>query len=328
VSRLAQLIKLQDYISRYQIDMNRYPAQFIRMKKSGWERVKTDWESGELVQKWEQIDDSDTVQVEEKKRFSLFKNIFKKNKSMDELDLPIEEKLSDENLDEDQLPDDETTLRFEPNIVYNPQTIEELKKLFVDQFFHFQLKWASSTLLEKSFVDSRYLRDSLLRTILQSLPDNYLVLYYPIMKLKKAPIELDILILTPLECLCITVVERENFAVYIGDSEREHFWLKKVGDTESKVLNPLIQLNRMESIISQVFSQNNVTMPIRKVLLSRNGYIDYPGTVYNLQFIDKRDYPEWIQELKRTASPMKHMQLQAAKAILSHVQTTSYNRIL
>ena len=58
------------------------------------------------------------------------------------------------------------------------KTLEELKKMFIDQFFHFQLKWASSTLREKSYVDPKFLRDTLLRSILQTLPDNYLILYY------------------------------------------------------------------------------------------------------------------------------------------------------
>ena len=325
---MAQLIKLQDYISRYQIDMNRYPAQFIRMKKNGWERVKTEWESGELVQKWEHIEHIKENEIEEKKRFSLIRKLFKKNQTKDEINVPIKKSQNELSIDEEQLPDDETTLFFEPNIVYNPQDIEELKKIFMDQFFHFQIKWASSTLREKSFVNSKFMRDSFLRTVLQSLPDNYLVLYYPVVKLKNAPVELDVVILTPLECLCITVIERENYSVFVGNSEREHFWLKKVGETETKVLNPLIQLNRMETIISKLFSLNNVTMPVRKILLSRNGYFDYPGTLYNLEFIDKRDYPKWIQELKHSTSPMKHMQIQAAKTLLNNVETTSYNRML
>lgn len=30
---MAQLVKIQDYISRYQIDLARYPTQFVRLKK-------------------------------------------------------------------------------------------------------------------------------------------------------------------------------------------------------------------------------------------------------------------------------------------------------
>lgn len=196
--------------------------------------------------------------------------------------------------------------------------------MFIDQFFHFQMKWASSTLREKSYVDPKFMRDTLLRSMLQTLPDNYLVFYYPILRVKKAPIELDIIIMTPTECLCITVLEQESQAVYIANSER--FWLKKDGKNEKKVLSPLIQLNRMEKVVEQIFHQNNIELPIRKVLLTRNGYIDYPGTMYGISFVDKRKFPEWMAQLKHSVSPMKHMQIRGAQAILNTVQTTSFHR--
>lgn len=118
--------------------------------------------------------------------------------------------------DEDIIPEEETTLTFEPKIVYAPQSIHELKRMFIDQFFHFQIKWASSTLREKSYVDPRFMRDSLLRMLLQTLPDNYLLFYYPILQIRKAPIELDVVLMSPTECICITVLEAENQAVYVG----------------------------------------------------------------------------------------------------------------
>ncbi|KHF29248.1 hypothetical protein LR68_02036 [Anoxybacillus sp. BCO1] len=31
---MGQLIKLQDYISRYELDIYHYPSEFIRLKKS------------------------------------------------------------------------------------------------------------------------------------------------------------------------------------------------------------------------------------------------------------------------------------------------------
>ena len=316
-------MKVQDYISRYQIDLARYPTQFVRLKKGQWERVKHQWETGEdfnSYQEWEHIEAEETEQAE-KQRLSFFKKFFSLKKEE-----PIEntvEEITELN-DEDTIPEEETTLFFEPNIVYNPQSIEELKRMFMDQFFHFQIKWASSTLREKSYVDPKYMRDTLLRTLLQKLPDNYLIFYYPILRLKKAPIELDIIIMTPVECLCIAVLEEEDQAVYVGSSER--FWVKKVGKNEKKTLNPLIRLNRMETLVRQLFEQDEIEMPIRKVLLSRNGFIDYPGSVYGVQIVDKRKYSDWLQQIKRTASPMKHMQIRAAQSILKNAQTTSFNR--
>jgi len=317
---MAQLIKLQDYISRYQVDLTRYPTQFIRLKKGQWERVKKEWEQGENLPTWEHIEEEEQIT-----RFAVLKKFFPKRfrKELDTEDIESIE-TTNELTDNPYIPDEETSFHFEANILYQPQTLQDLKKMYMDQFFHFQMKWASSTLREKSYVDPKFVRDQLLRAMLQTLPDNYLILYYPIIKLKKAPVELDILIMTPTECLCITVIENENQAVYIGNGDR--FWIKKVGAEDKKVLNPIIQLDRMETIIKQIFAVSNISMPIRKVLLSRNGYIDYPGSVYNVQLVDKRKFPEWMETIRKSYSPMKHMQIRAAQAILNYVQTTSFNR--
>ncbi|MCH7322450.1 NERD domain-containing protein [Solibacillus sp. MA9] len=323
---MAQLVKLQDYISRYQNDLSRYPTQFIRLKQNQWERVRQQWQTGEVIERWEHIDE-DALLQEEKGRtfFQKFFPFSKKEKVIVQESEEIETvNISGEWAVEDQIPEEDTTLIFEPNIIYEPNTIEELKKMFIDQFFHFQMKWASSTLRERSYVDPKYMRDTLLRAMLQTLPDNYLIFYYPIIRVKKAPIELDIIILTPTECLCITVLEQEEQAVYIANSER--FWMKKVGKNDKKVLSPLIQLNRMEKLLEQMFIQSGIEMSIKKVLLTRNGYIDYPGTMYGTQLVDKRKFPEWMEQLRRSVSPMKHMQIRAAQSILNNVQTTSFHR--
>lgn len=320
---MAQLIKLQDYISRYEIDLARYPTQLIRLKQNQWERIKYQWQTGETIERWEHIEE----EVKEEKKKSLFQKLFPFKKDVPEEEQEDIEKVTISNewaAEGDSHQEEDTTLNFEPNLVYTPKTLEELKKMFIDQFFHFQMKWASSTLREKSYVDPKFMRDTLLRSMLQTLPDNYLVFYYPILRVKKAPIELDIIIMTPTECLCITVLEQESQAVYIANSER--FWLKKDGKNEKKVLSPLIQLNRMEKVVEQIFHQNNIELPIRKVLLTRNGYIDYPGTMYGISFVDKRKFPEWMAQLKHSVSPMKHMQIRGAQAILNTVQTTSFHR--
>lgn len=320
---MAQLIKLQDYISRYEIDLARYPTQFIRLKQNQWERIKYQWQTGETIERWEHIEE----EVKEEKKKSLFQKLFPFKKDVPEEEQEDIEKVTISNewaTEGDSHQEEDTTLNFEPNLVYTPKTLEELKKMFIDQFFHFQMKWASSTLREKSYVDPKFMRDTLLRSMLQTLPDNYLVFYYPILRVKKAPIELDIIIMTPTECLCITVLEQESQAVYIANSER--FWLKKDGKNEKKVLSPLIQLKRMEKVVEQIFHQNNIELPIRKVLLTRNGFIDYPGTMYGISFVDKRKFPDWMAQLKHSVSPMKHMQIRGAQAILNTVQTTSFHR--
>ena len=51
---MAQLVKLLDYISRYENDFTRYPTQYIRLKKYQWERMKTQWENGADLSEWQQ----------------------------------------------------------------------------------------------------------------------------------------------------------------------------------------------------------------------------------------------------------------------------------
>jgi hypothetical protein len=322
---MAQLVKIQDYISRYEIDLARYPTQFIRLKQNQWDRVKHQWQTGEVIEQWQHIEEEDN---QEERKTSIFQRLFpfKKDKefAVEEIEDIEQVNISNEWSSEEMITEEDTTLFFEPNMVYTPKTMEELKKMFIDQFFHFQMKWASSTLRERSYVDPKYMRDTFLRAMLQTLPDNYLIFYYPIIRVKKAPIELDVIIMTPTDCLCITMLEQDEHAVYVANSER--FWVKKVGKTEKKVLSPLIQLNRMEKVVEQLFVQNGVEMPIRKILLTRNGYIDYPGNMYGLQFVDKRKFPDWMQQLKRSVSPMKHMQIRAAQTLLNNVQTTSFHR--
>jgi len=45
---MAQLIKLYDYIWRYEWNMYRYPSQYIRLKKDKWKDLHNDWIDREL----------------------------------------------------------------------------------------------------------------------------------------------------------------------------------------------------------------------------------------------------------------------------------------
>ncbi|WP_438311604.1 NERD domain-containing protein [Sporosarcina sp. FA9] len=308
---MAQLVKLLDYISRYENDLTRYPTQFIRLKKYQWDRMKIQWESGLDHSAWQKRPEE--IEPEEENRFAGMLKVFRRKNSVKELEETIDTKEDDENFG------------FEPNIIYNPTSVAQLRKLYLDQLFHFQIKWASSTLIDKSRVDSKYMRDSLLRSFALNLPDNYLLFYYPIIRLKNAIIDLEILIFTPVECMCISVIEDEDVAAFIGSGDR--FWLKKVGETETKILNPFIGLDRMEKVVSSIFNSKGIDFPIRKYLISRNGYIDYPETSFNTQCVDRRTYEKWFTKLQKSSTPMKSNQFKAAEAVLDLGQTTAMSRL-
>ncbi|NWN95777.1 MAG: NERD domain-containing protein, partial [Bacillus sp. (in: Bacteria)] len=43
---MGQLLKMQDFVSRYETDLIRYTNQFIRLKKQQWEKFRENWENG------------------------------------------------------------------------------------------------------------------------------------------------------------------------------------------------------------------------------------------------------------------------------------------
>lgn len=309
---MAQLVKLQDYISRYETDLTRYPTQFVRLKQNQWKRMKIQWETSSNHSMWE--DDTQGIEPEKKNQFSaLFRFFGPRKEENDLVEAPLEVSEEEESFD------------FSTTMTYKPSNLNQLRTLYLDQIFDFQIKWASSTLMDKSRVSPRYLRDSLLRTLIQELPDSYLLFYNPIISLQKATVELDIIIITPVECMCITVLEEKDLTAFVGNNDR--FWTTKLGDNESKVLNPLLALNRMEKIVSRLFSEKEVDFPIKKYLLSRNGYIDYPIRPFDVEIVDRRSYDEWFSKIRMLSTPLKFAQFQAAQAILDVGQTNAISRL-
>lgn len=309
---MAQLVKLLDYISRYENDLTRYPTQFIRLKRHQWDRMKIQWESDSSHSMWE--DDTVNVEPVEEGRFASLRRLFNLRKGETE-----NEEVSAEVME------DRDHFGFIPNMNHKPGSIEQLRALYLDQLYHFQIKWASSTLMDKSRVHPEFYRDSLLRSFTQQLPDSFLVFYRPIITLQKATVELDVIIITPVECMCITVLEDEDLAAFIGSADR--FWTKMSGDKESKVLNPLLSLNRMEKIISRLFNEKDISFPVKKYLISRNGYIDYPTSAFDIEIVDRRIYADWFSKMRNVPTPLKFTQFQAAQAILDVGQSTAISRM-
>ncbi|WLR56022.1 NERD domain-containing protein [Mesobacillus subterraneus] len=307
---MAQLIKLQDYVSRYAQDIYLYPSRYVRLKKKQWEGIKQKWENG-----------PEATILTEIKEEQQPNNILHKLKSIVRQPDPVHVESAHENLEDQENLMDTGSLSSLSNI----KTIEELKHHFLDGLLPFQLKWASSTLTERSFIAKEFNSDQTLKFLLQRFPDTFLILYKPIFLLKKAPVEAELIIITPAAAMCISFIEAEENAAYIGSKDR--FWVKKTRNKEKKILNPLIALNRTEKIVKTLFEMYDVELPVQKLLISRNGFFDYPLQPYGVQFIEKRNFEEWFMSLRGMKSPLKHMQLKAAQVLLQYCQTTSVRRL-
>ncbi|MGO4890070.1 nuclease-related domain-containing protein [Anaerobacillus sp. MEB173] len=302
---MAHLIKLDDYVSRYQFDIYRYPSQYTRLKKERWERLKGEWENAHQLPKVEKAIIGDQVDWSEQKE-GFFKRTLNKLK-----------KISKKNRLEDSANDVES-YRFKF------KSMEEVKKVFLEELFEFQLKWASSSVVEISHIDPRYYVDEQLKFFAQRIPDNYFLLYCPVFKVKNAPVELDIIIVGPTEIWCITILEGSEHSIFQGSSDR--FWLEFVGEEQKRLLSPLVAVNRMSSIIQPIIKAAELEIPIKRAVVSPQCLIDCQTQGLAVQFIDKRNFQEWVEKLVKNPTPIKHVQLKAAQLLLSHCQTTGYRR--
>lgn len=311
---MGQLIKLQDYVSRYEQNIYLYPSRYVRLKTQQWNKLLQAWNEGDELffqeKKQEKVEE-DWLNENKKNIFQKLKEKWLKEEVVEE---PVEEKKEEEA---------ETV--FMPTFANRPQTEEMLKRQFLDQLFHFQLRWGSSTLLDQSFINEEYYNNRYLKLFLTRMPDTFLVMFAPIFQIKKAPVELDHLLITPTAVLCIKFLDDSKQSVYFGT--KENFWKVKNSNEETKILNPTISLNRTGAIVQQVFKQYEISLPIKKVLVSQNGYIDYPNVPYDIELIEKRTYEQWFSSLRNLKSPLKHIQLKAAQSLLFFCQTTAIRRV-
>lgn len=311
---MAQLIKLQDFISRYETDIYRYPSQFIRLKKERWDKINASLDDNQpqisnstFFEGFENFDEN-WLETEKKGLFGTIKRWLKKpNTSIEEgneVEMPL----------------------YESNQLSSARrkTKEEIKQEFLNELFHFQINWASSTIRDYSIVDKSFYNDEILKYFLQHFPDNYLLLYKPTLLVKKAPIELEIILISPVTTFCITIIESIGMSVFKTD--RGNYWTELIRDQEIKRINPLLSLNRAEGLIKGYYKHYEVEMPVQKIVLSRTGYIEGEYEPSNTLFIDKRNYSEWYTRLRKLSSPIKFVQLKGAQVLLRHSQSTYVRR--
>lgn len=289
---MAQLIKLQDYVSRYEWNAYRYPSQYIRLKQENWQKLYHLWSKPE--EEIQELESNDSLST-----FAKWKSFIKKDRVMEE---------QSENRDDDHL----------------PKTEEQLKHYFLDKLFPFQLKWASSTVTEVSFIDKVYKNDPKLKYFLQRFPDTYLIMYYPVFSIKNAPVDGELILISPIGMEIIYVIEEpSNVKILAGD---DRTWDKEVNDKQSKMLSPLIALKRTEQIIKRILATEQVEFPIKKIVLSKTNQIVFHTEPYNTSIIGKREYEQWFNEKRKLVSPLKNRQLKVIETLLKHCQTTGVKR--
>lgn len=288
---MAQLLKIEDCVSRYEKDVYRYTGQYIRLKSDRWKRVKANWENEKLSEPG--VLES-SPEPEPKKWWQ------RKSETSE-------------------------TIAEEPYIPpRTPITLSALKKNFREELFDFQLKWASSTIRERSRIGREMLREDFLRMLLMDLPDNYLVLYRPIIRLKKAEAQMDVIMIGPDTIHAIVLMDTQKGDVIHPSQGR--FWEVERRNEVLKTVSPIAAVQRMNYFIESVIDTNETETKISYTVLCKNGFINRSGIPPYIQVIDQANYGQWWEALKRQPSPIKAKQLKAAKGLMDRCVTTAYLR--
>ncbi|REJ05396.1 NERD domain-containing protein [Halobacillus trueperi] len=293
---MAQLIKLNDYISRYETNIYQYPSRYVKLKSDHWNKMKKRFEQG-WVEK--PIENGKRIEEEEQKGIKKF---FKK-KSKEEAEESIENPLSKDDF---------------------PSSTEELKQYYLDGLIPFQLKWATTTLMEKSFLDPSYKQNSDLKYFLQRFPDTFLLMFEPVVQMKNAEVEIDHLLIGPSGIEIISLLSHPN-----GESihpTSENSWNIEKEGGQSKVLSPMHSLRRTETFVKSVLNKYQLDFPYRKVVLSKNMRFVSGQVPYRTDWIGKDQYTSWFHEKRAVKSPLKYDQLKVAEALLKHCRTIAVKR--
>ncbi|KFL16247.1 glucanohydrolase [Geobacillus stearothermophilus] len=299
---MGQLLKLRDYISRYETDVYHYVPEFIRLKQWQWEQAKARWEAER---------DADGARREPGETWDFLLD----KPSWWERLIGRWRRGPEPEMDEERPPAPPLS---------RAATLDELKRQFLDDLFELQLRWASSTMTHVSFVDEAWYGDETLKYFLQRFPDTHLCFYRPVAAAGKAAVELETILLTPAAAWCLAFVEGEPDNVVIASTGR--FWVERAGADTVKRVNPVISLRRTEGIVSDIFRRHGVEWPIHLAVVNRYGYIDSGHLFPFVRYIDKRNYESWFSRLRGSALPLRHGQLKAAEALLRHCISFSSRR--
>ena len=289
---MAQLVKLYNYISRYESNPFHYPSQYIRLKKENWNKLQNRW----LSEMNNSPRDVQNFEPEPKKSKWL---LFNRNQ---------------------QTTQQHTDLNNPPL----PNTEGQLKQYFLNQLYPIQLKWATSTISHESFTKVNLRDKETLKYFLQRFPDIYFLMYHPVFNIKKAPIDGEIILISPFDIEIISFIHEHAEATILATNDRK--WTVESETNQKSILSPVISLKRTDQIIKSILQTNNIEIPIKKSIISYNNHILYTTEPYQINIIGKQDYPKWFEQKRALTSSLKSIQLKAMEALLRHCQTDAVRR--
>src|SRR5699024_7059446 len=146
----------------------------------------------------------------------------------------------------------------------------------------------------------------------------------PVFQIKKAVIDGQIIVISPVGIEIMSLLETEPYQSIIADGERT--WVIQGKSEEKAIINPLISLKRTEQIVKNILSSEGMAFPIQKSVISRTNPIVFTREPYQTNLVDTFGFDEWFLNKRKLLSPLKNQQLKIAELLLKHCATTSVKR--
>src|SRR5699024_6884308 len=161
--------------------------------------------------------------------------------------------------------------------------------------YPFQLKWATSSLSYVSFMDQQFNYDKNLKYFLQRFPDNYLLMYYPIFNIKKAPIDGDLILITPVQINIIYLLDDYAYDNIVVADERS--WIAEIDRQQSRFLIANHAVTRTEQIINRILKQKDLSYSIKKTVIANNNNLIIHQAPYNIEIVGKFEHAKWFKHI-------------------------------
>lgn len=149
-------------------------------------------------------------------------------------------------------------------------------------------------------------------------------MYNPIFNIKQAPIDGEIILISPRGIEIISILENSEKVRYLAGDDKT--WVQDTIDKETAIMSPLIGLKRSEHIIKSILNTEELAFPIHKTILSRTNNIVFSSEPYNTSVIGKFQFEEWFTEKRKLKSTLKRQQLKVTELLLKYCLTTATKR--
>ncbi|TSB48106.1 nuclease-related domain-containing protein [Alkalicoccobacillus porphyridii] len=294
---MAHIIRIKECQSRYQTDLQRYPSQFTRIKKERWHYLQESWQrefAEGLRLEYEDLNEKASILTLWNKAVSQVKRI----------------STSESAVNEKQRKED---------------AFQVLKKQYKQEIFEMQLLWAGVKVNEpgEQFDLAELSQDKWLKWLALELPDNCFVFYKPVMYVKRAEIELDVIVISPAAIYCLTLLKGDPLSVFEATSER--YWVEYIHQERRNRLSPIPTLERMAKILNQLLADHQLDLPIQSFVVAPESIIDNRTNGLKFECLDKRTFDAWKMKLVQSQVPLKYQQVKAAECLLKYCEPNRSN---